>query len=83
MLFRPNSEHAGAAEDYIGEYHRRHPDKAIELINVDSVAGTEMAKLYDVTRYPALLALADDGAMLQMWQDDHLPLMNEIDFYLA
>ncbi len=81
MLYRPASEGAGAAEDYAGEYSRRHPDKRIELIDVDSPKGDEMAKLYDLTRYPAILALAEDGALLQLWQDEHLPLMNELDFY--
>lgn len=81
MLYRPNSEHAGTAEDYAEEYHRRHSDKQIELVSVDTLEGADKARLYGVTRYPAILALSDDGSFLQLWQDDQLPLMSEVDFY--
>lgn len=81
MLYRPNSERAGMAEDYAEEYHRRHPDRQIELLNVDTPEGADKARLYGITNYPAILALSDDGGLQQLWQDEHLPLMNEIDFY--
>lgn len=81
MLYRPGSEHAGVAEDYAEEYHRRHADKRIELLSVNTPEGDEKARLYGITNYPAILALASDGSLQQLWQDEHLPLMNEIDFY--
>lgn len=83
MLYRPRSEHAGQAEDYAREYHMRHPQREIELVDVDSPEGANLAKVHGVTNYPAILALSDDGGHLQLWQDEHLPLMNEIDFYAA
>lgn len=82
MLYRPNSEHAGRVEDYAAEYGRLHHGREIELVSVDSREGAERARLYDITRYPSVLALSDDGSLLQLWQDEHLPLMNELDFYL-
>jgi len=81
MLYRPNSEHTGIAEDYVHEYRIRHPQFAIELIDADSPEGAELVRLHGVTNFPAILALRDDGGFLQLWQDEHLPLMNEIDFY--
>jgi hypothetical protein len=81
MLYRPNSEGAGKAEDYTIEYSRRHPGRSIEMISVDSPEGVEKARIYGITNYPAILAVSDDGGLLQVWQDEHLPLMNEIDFY--
>ncbi len=81
MLYRSNSESAGQAEDYATEYGRRHPNWKIDLVDVDSPDGANMARLYDITRYPAILALSDDGGLQQLWQDEHLPLMNELDFY--
>lgn len=82
ILYRPNSESAGQAEDYAADYHRQHPEKQMELVSVDEPNGAEMARLYGVVRYPAILAIADDGTLQQLWQNEHLPLQNEIDFYL-
>ena len=81
MLYRPNSEQAGPAEDYLREYHMRHPQYNIELIDADSPRGVELTDLHGITNYPAILALREDGGFMQLWQDEHLPLMNEIDFY--
>ncbi len=82
MLYHPKSDHVGAVEEYAHEYHRRHEDKELELISLETKEGSEMAKLYDVVRYPAVLAMADDGSLQQLWEDEQLPLMNDVDYYL-
>lgn len=81
MLYRPGSDKAGMAEDYATEYSRLHPDKKIELVSLDTIDGAEMAKLYGVSNNPAILTMAGNGTMLQLWQDEHLPLFSELDFY--
>jgi hypothetical protein len=40
-----------------------------------------MAKLYGVYAYPAILAVSHDGSLQQLWQDEQLPLMQELDAY--
>lgn len=83
MLYRLNSERAGEAERYAADYQRQHPDKQIEMMDVDSAEGQHMARLYDIVSYPAVLALAQDGAPQQIWQDEQLPLFKELDYYQA
>jgi len=53
----------------------------LETMDIDSRDGAEMAKLYGVTQYPAIIAMASDGQMQKMWQGLPLPLINEISFY--
>jgi hypothetical protein len=81
-LYHPKSDHGGRVEDYAHEYHRRRLDRNIELVSVDTKEGWEMAKLYDVVRYPAILAIEKDGHMAAMWQEEQLPLVNEVDSYV-
>lgn len=80
ILYRPNSEFARRAEEYAVNFERQR-GKKIELISIDTKDGSDMARLYDVTRYPAVLATRDNGEMLALWQDDQLPLMNEVAAY--
>jgi hypothetical protein len=80
ILYHPKSDHGGMVEDYVTEYSRTR-NKQIELLSLETKEGAEMAKLYDVTNYPALLIRQDDGHLLQMWQGNMLPLMNEVDGY--
>lgn len=80
ILYHPNSEFARSVEEYSVNFERQR-GKKIDLVSVDTQEGSEMARLYDVTRYPAVLAVRDSGEMLALWQDDQLPLMNEVAAY--
>lgn len=81
ILYHPNSEFAGMSEDFKRDYERRHYGRQIELVSLEEVEGAEMAKLYDVVRYPAILALKDDGSLLKLWQDRPWPPLDEVAAY--
>ena len=83
ILYRPKSEHGTKVESFVRDVKMRYPTAKIELNNVDSREGMAMSSIYDIMRYPAILALAGDGAMLQMWEGDQLPLMNDVAYYLV
>jgi hypothetical protein len=82
MLYRPNSEFARQAEEYMTDFHRFHPGEKIEILNIDSVEGSHTVQLYGVIEFPAVIAVSNDGVMQQMWQGiDRLPLMNDLAYY--
>lgn len=81
ILYRPQSEFARPAEEYIREFESRR-GKTIELVSLDTVEGADMAHLYDIVQYPALLVIRDDGQILKAWQGARLPLMDEVAGYL-
>ena len=61
MLYRPNSERASMVESYVREFERRDSSRHIELIDIDSREGSNIATLYDIWDQPAILAIGDDG----------------------
>ena len=81
ILYRPNSEHERATQDFIREYQVRHQADHLEVINVDSREGIATATLYDVVQYPAILVLEADGYVQKTWQGPDLPLMEEVAAY--
>jgi len=81
ILYHPKSEYAGLAEDYKRDYERRHYGQDIEMISLEEVEGAEMAKTYDIVRYPAILAVKDDGSLLKLWQDLPWPPLDEVAAY--
>jgi len=68
-------------DNFIREFQHRYNDIKLDIQNLDSRDGSAMASLYDITQYPAILALRDDGSTLNIWQGDTLPLMDEIAGY--
>lgn len=56
--------------------------KKIELVSLETIEGADLAKLYGVDRYPAILVMADNGSMIRLWQGLPLPLMDELSYYI-
>jgi hypothetical protein len=81
ILYHPNSEFAGMAEDYKRDYERRYPGKNIEMVSLETVEGSEIAKLYDVVRYPAILIIGPNNGLIKLWQDRPWPPLDEVDAY--
>ena len=80
VLYHPQSDHGGVVEDYARDY-KRSRGRELELLSLETKEGDNLAKVYDATSYPAVLAIDKDGRLLKLWQGAQLPLMNEIDFY--
>ena len=82
VLYQPNSEHERRVLDYARDV-KRTTGHELELVSLNSREGADQAKLYDATRYPAVLALRDNGQLLQLWQDELLPTINEVSAYFS
>ena len=83
ILYRPNSEPARSVETFVHDFERRHADAKLELVNVDEREGIALASLYDVMSFPAIMVLATDGTQLHLWQNEQLPLMDEVASYVV
>ena len=81
VLYHPKSEHSGKVEDYAKEFEKLHEGSKLTLVSLETKEGAEMARLYDVVQYPAVLATAKDGSLLRLWQGENLPLLGELDYY--
>jgi hypothetical protein len=81
ILYHPESEFVGVVEDFKRDFESRHQDKKVELISLETVEGANMAELYDVVRYPAILVMTSDGKLQKFWQDQPFPLMDEVASY--
>lgn len=81
ILYRPNSEHARLVETFMHDFERRYRDIKLEVVDVDTREGVSMCSLYDVMRYPGILAMAGDGSVLKGWQGEELPMMDEVASY--
>jgi len=82
VLYRERSEHRQTIEEFIRQFKNLHPTSKVEVVDIDHREGMALASLYDVTRNPAILALRDDGTILQTWQGvDDLPRLDDIGYY--
>lgn len=82
VLYHPNSEHGGTIERYVKDFEERN-GRTIQLGSLETREGAAMASLYDITTYPALLIMTDDGMLQKVWQGSQMPLMDEVSGYLV
>ncbi len=82
VLYRDNSDHSRAVTDFARDFEHQ-TNRQIELVDVDSKAGDDKAKLYNITSYPAVIAVKEDGQLLQIWADPMLPLIQEVSYYAS
>ncbi|MCA9347565.1 hypothetical protein KC930_03235 [Candidatus Saccharibacteria bacterium] len=80
-LFRPNTDQETRLNELNRELFRR-SNNQIEIVSVDSREGSELAKVYDIMRFPAVVAVDLDGHVQSLWDDESLPLINDISYYL-
>ncbi len=79
-MYHPNSDHARMVEMYANDFQRI-KGGAIELLSLETREGADLARLYDIVRYPAVVAKRDDGELLKHWEGAELPLMDEVAAY--
>lgn len=80
VLYQSNTEHERSIIEFEREYERR-TGRSLDLYDMNSRDGWSMASLYDIVAYPTIIALADDGSMLHMWDPQVIPLINEVTYY--
>lgn len=80
ILYHPNSDHSRMVEVYANDFQRIKGGK-IELLSLETREGADLARLYDIVRYPAVVATRDDGVLLKHWEGAELPLMDEVAAY--
>jgi hypothetical protein len=81
ILYKPNTERETSVLEYVREFARV-TGRPIELMDVDTVHGIEIAKLYDIMQFPAIVVFKDDGEYIRSWLErDSWPTISELSFY--
>ena len=81
ILYKPNSETESSVQEYVREFGRE-TGRTIALVDSDSIQGIEIAKLYDVVQFPAIVVFRDDGSFIESWLDrEKWPTISELSFY--
>lgn len=80
VVYKPESDHAREVTDYLRDFHRQ-TGRKLEEVNPEEPAGIDFCRAYDIVEYPSILALSDDGRLLNLWRGRPLPTINEVSYY--
>ena len=82
IVWREESDYAREVRSWIHDFENR-TGVAVESINPDEPNGISLCKAYDVVEYPTILALEDDGMMMQMWRGTPMTSIDSVAFYAS
>jgi hypothetical protein len=80
VIYKLNSEQARKVIEFEREYENR-TGRQLNHFDTETKEGSELAELYDIVDYPAIIATTSTGELLQLWQGENLPLINEVMYY--
>lgn len=80
VVYKDVSDHGREVREYVDDFKRQTGLK-IEVMDPDSGRNDFFLRAYDIVEYPTILAIADDGRLLQIWRGRPLPLFDEVAYY--
>ncbi len=81
VIWRDESDYGRTVTEWLHDCERR-VGVAPESLSPDEPEGESLCKAYDIVEYPSMLALDDDGRLLQMWRGHNLPRIDDVSYYL-
>jgi hypothetical protein len=78
ILYRPKSEHSTLVESFSERIVDIMPEATIEKIDVDSPDGIMKLELYGIYQFPAIMIIASDGSLIDIWTGDLLPPVDQV-----
>ena len=80
VVYKDVSDHGREVREYVDDFEKK-TGLEIEQKNPDDGRNQFFLRAYDIVEYPTILAIADDGRLLQMWHGQPLPLIDEVAYY--
>jgi hypothetical protein len=78
---RDGRDYSRSVTEFIEMFGRKYPGQSIEIKDPDTRESSSLLSMLGVDRYPAIIVTRDNEAVVQMWQGEPLPLLDEVAAY--
>ena len=82
IVTRDNTEYSRAVQTFIDDFTRQ-TGKELEVLDPDTREGESFCRAYDIVKYPTIIAVGNGGQMLNIWNGEMLPTINEVSYYVS
>jgi hypothetical protein len=80
VVAKEETDYARSVEMFLRDFNRQ-TGRDLEVLDPNSLEGESFCRAYDIVEYPTIVALSDEGIMLQMWRGVSLPTISEVSYY--
>ena len=82
VLTKDGYDYSSAVDTFITELNAGSFGNEVERLDPDTYEGESLARSLDILEFPAVVALDDNGGMIQQWLGMPLPPISEVSYYL-
>lgn len=80
VVGRDNTDYAREISDWVADFEHE-TGKRVERLDPDTPEGEMFVRTRDILEYPAIVAVADDGRVLNKWTGRKFPRINDVSYY--
>jgi len=80
VVTKEGMDYSRGVNDWLREFERR-VGKELEVVDPETREGVGFAEVYGVVEYPTILALSDEGKLMNSWRGQVLPKIDEVSYY--
>lgn len=81
-IYKDASDHGREMREYLADFSRR-TGRSIDYIDPDVRTGVDFCRTYDIVEYPTMVALDEEGRLLNIWRGRPLPTFDEVSYYVS
>jgi hypothetical protein len=81
LVYKQAMDYSRQVDEYLHDFEKQ-TGHTLQIMDPESPEGVSFAKAHDLWEFPSVVALADDGSVLNTWKGLPLPLINELSYYV-
>lgn len=80
VAYKNKRDYSSTVDDFLRDikYQTGHD---LEIIDPETLAGSQFCETYDILEFPTVMAISNDGIMQNTWSGLPLPTISEISYY--
>ena len=82
IVWNEQTDYAREVRDWLKDFAHDTGGKKIESLDPETREGEDFCKLYDIVEYPTIIAVEDEGQMLEMWRGTPLPQIEQVAYWV-
>jgi len=81
VITKDKTDYTSTIDSFLRDFEHQ-TGHTLEVLDPDSVDGTQFCRTYDIVEYPTIIAISDDGIMQNSWSGLPVPTISELSYYI-
>lgn len=81
VVYKEQRDYTRTVIDFLRDFYHQ-TGHELETLDPETKEGISLTASYDILEFPAIVAIADDGTLQNIWKGLPLPTISEVSYYV-